>query len=86
MTPSPTPQRKKKDDYDHPLRRSPRGEAAAAAQADRRRHSPAQLAVERAAKLEAIPFDRANYETVTTAAGSPICWRPRAIRGISPSG
>ena len=27
MTPSATPQRKKKDDYDHPLRRSPRGQA-----------------------------------------------------------
>jgi DNA polymerase-1 len=26
MTPSPTPQRRKKSDYDHPLRRSPRGE------------------------------------------------------------
>ena len=28
MAPSPTPQRKTKDDYDHPLRRSPRGPAA----------------------------------------------------------
>src|SRR5262249_15635633 len=27
--------------------------------------SPAQLAVMRAAKLETMPFDRANYETVT---------------------
>ena len=68
MTPSPTPQRKKKDDYDHPLRRSPRGEAAPPRQAKTEGHSPAQLAVERAGTLEAIPFDRANYETVTEAA------------------
>ena len=67
MAPSTTPQRKKKDDYDHPLRRSPRGEAAPPRKPIAG-HTPAQLAVERAGKLEAIPFDRANYETVTTAA------------------
>src|SRR5690348_433115 len=66
MAPSTTPQRKKKDDYDHPLRRSPRGEAAPPRKPIAG-HTPAQLAVERAGKLEAIPFDRANYETVTTA-------------------
>ena len=48
MTPSATPQRKKKDDYDHPLRRSPRGETGTAARAETEGGSPAQLAVERA--------------------------------------
>ena len=69
MTPSATPQRKKKDDYDHPLRRSPRGEFVAARPSGElvksAASSPAQLAVARAGTLEAIPFDRANYETVT---------------------
>ena len=69
MTPSPTPQRRKKDDYDHPLRRTP-ARARRCASANRKTDggSPAQLAVERAGKLEAIPFDRSNYETVTEAA------------------
>ncbi|MBK5199893.1 MAG: DNA polymerase I, partial [Methyloceanibacter sp.] len=68
MTPSPAPQRRKKDDYDHPLRRSPRGEAVPQSrQMKSEGHSPAQLAVERASKLETIPFDRSNYETVTEA-------------------
>jgi DNA polymerase I len=71
VTPSPAPQRRKKDDYDHPLRRSPRGEfvatRAVAEPSKREASSPAQLAVERASKLEAIPFDRGNYETVTEA-------------------
>ena len=66
MTPSATPQRKKKDDYDHPLRRSPRGPAVEP-QRKTEGGSPAQLAVERAGKLEDVPFDRANYETVTEA-------------------
>ena len=30
MTPSPTPQRARRDDYDHPLRRSPRGRGGVA--------------------------------------------------------
>jgi DNA polymerase-1 len=64
----PAPQRRKKDDYDHPLRRSPRGETAPQPrQLKSEGHSPAQLAVERASRLEAIPFDRSNYETVTDA-------------------
>ncbi len=67
MTPSSTPQRKKKDDYDHPLRRSPRGPAVPP-QRKTEGGSPAQLAVERAGRLEAISFDRSNYETVTDAA------------------
>jgi len=70
MTPAQAPQRRKKDDYDHPLRRSPRGEFVATASAPQRKtegSSPAQLAVERAGRLEAIPFDRSNYETVTEA-------------------
>jgi DNA polymerase-1 len=66
MSPSATPQRRKKDDYDHPLRRSPRG-SAVEPQRKTEGGSPAQLAVERAAKLELISFDRSNYETVTEA-------------------
>jgi len=65
MTPSATPQRKKKDDYDHPLRRSPRGETGPPRDQKVMGGSPAQLAVERAGRLESVPFDRANYETVT---------------------
>jgi DNA polymerase-1 len=65
--PAPATQRKKKDDYDHPLRRSPRGPAVAP-QRKTEGGTPAQLAVERAGRLEAIPFDRANYETVTEPA------------------
>ena len=65
MTPSPPPQRRKKDDYDHPLRRTPRGETGPPRERKVEGGSPAQLAVERASKLEAIAFDRANYETVT---------------------
>jgi DNA polymerase-1 len=67
MTPSATPQRKKKDDYDHPLRRSPRGETGPPREQKVLGGSPAQLAVERASRLESMPFDRANYETVTEA-------------------
>jgi DNA polymerase-1 len=69
ITPSPPPQRRKKDDYDHPLRRSPRGEFVAsrtiAEPTKKEAGSPGRLAVERAGKLEAIPFDRSNYVTVT---------------------
>jgi DNA polymerase-1 len=71
MTPSPPPQRRKKNDYDHPLRRSPRGQFVATRPVEERSRkeagSPAQLAVERAGKLETIPFDRSTYETVTDA-------------------
>ncbi len=59
------PARKKKDDYDHPLRRSPRGEAGPARDIEVQGGSPAELAIERASKLEGVPFDRTNYETVT---------------------
>ncbi|HUU66886.1 MAG TPA: DNA polymerase I [Methyloceanibacter sp.] len=59
------PPRKKKDDYDHPLRRSPRGEAGPARDIAVQGGSPAELAIGRASKLEDVPFDRANYETVT---------------------
>ena len=62
--PSTTP-RKKKDDYDHPLRKSPRGEAGPAREIEVQGGSPAELAIERAGRLEDVPFDRANYETVT---------------------
>ncbi|ODS01736.1 DNA polymerase I [Methyloceanibacter superfactus] len=61
----PATARKKKDDYDHPLRRSPRGEAGPARDVEVQGGSPAELAIERASKLEGVPFDRANYETVT---------------------
>ena len=67
MTPSTTPQRRKKSDYDHPLRRSPRGETGPPREHKVVGGSPAQLAVERASRLEALPFDRSNYETVTEA-------------------
>jgi DNA polymerase I len=65
--PAPATQRKKKDDYDHPLRRGPRGETGPPREQKVVGGSPSQLAVERAARLEAVPFDRANYETVTEA-------------------
>jgi DNA polymerase-1 len=65
ITPSSQPQRRKKNDYDHPLRRSPRGETGPPRAPKVEGGSPAQLAVERAGRLEAVPFDRANYETVT---------------------
>jgi len=57
--------RKKKDDYDHPLRRSPRGEPSPPRNIEVQGGSPAELAIERASRLEGVPFDRANYETVT---------------------
>jgi len=66
VTPSPAP-KKKKDDYDHPLRRSPRGEAGPPKEQKVVGGSPAELAIERASKLEGVPLDRANYETVTEA-------------------
>ncbi|MBQ0817229.1 MAG: DNA polymerase I [Methyloceanibacter sp.] len=59
------PPRKKKDEYDHPLRRSPRGESGPPREQKVQGGSPAELAVERASKLEAIAFDRTKYETVT---------------------
>jgi DNA polymerase I len=62
--PSASP-RKKKDDYDHPLRKSPRGAPGPDRDIAVQGGSPAELAIERAGKLEEIPFDRANYETVT---------------------
>jgi len=64
-----TPARKKKkDDYDHPLRRSPRGEVGPPRERPVEGGSPAELAIERASKLEGVPFDRSNYETVTDTA------------------
>jgi len=61
---APAP-RRKKSDYDHPLRRSPRGETGPPREQTVQGGTPAQLAVARAGRLESIPFDRANYETVT---------------------
>jgi DNA polymerase-1 len=65
--PPPKTQARKKNDYDHPLRRSARGETGPPREHKVEGGSPAQLAVERAAKLEMVGFDRANYETVTEA-------------------
>ena len=66
--PAPAAQRKKKNDYDHPLRRSPSGgfvaERPERAYPDKE-GSPLRLAEERAARLGALPFDRSKYETVT---------------------
>jgi DNA polymerase-1 len=64
----PSTVRRKKDDYDHPLRKSPRGAAGPARDIDVQGGSPAELAIGRASKLEEIPFDRTNYETVTDIA------------------
>jgi DNA polymerase-1 len=63
--PPPKTQARKKSDYDHPLRRSPRGETGPPREQTVAGGSPAQLAVERASRLESVPFDRSNYETVT---------------------
>jgi DNA polymerase-1 len=69
--PPPKTVARKKNDYDHPLRRGPRGDFVAERpdQAPPKKDggSPAELAVERASKLEMIGFDRSNYETVTEA-------------------
>src|SRR6516225_457034 len=65
--PPPATPRRKKDDYDHPLRRAPSGgfvaertEPALPA----KEGSPLHLAEERATKLAALSFDRGKYETV----------------------
>ncbi|HSH63327.1 MAG TPA: DNA polymerase I, partial [Methyloceanibacter sp.] len=66
--PPPKTQARKKNDYDHPLRRTPRGEAAPPSPEPKTDGgSPARLAVERASKLEMVGFDRSNYETMTEA-------------------
>ena len=65
--PAPATQRRKKDDYDHPLRRAPSGGFVAARTEPAlpvKEGAPLRLAEERAAKLAALPFDRSTYETV----------------------
>ena len=65
--PAPATQRKKKDDYDHPLRRAPSGGFVAERTEPvypAKEGSPLHLAEERAAKLAALPFDRSKYETI----------------------
>ena len=65
--PAPATQRKKKDDYDHPLRRAPSGGFVTERTEPvypAKEGSPLHLAEERAAKLAALPFDRSKYETV----------------------
>jgi DNA polymerase-1 len=65
----PTKQtRKREAAYDHPLRKMPLG-GFVAHRPDSKAHraeegSPAELAEERAAKLSALLFDRAKYETI----------------------
>jgi DNA polymerase-1 len=69
--PPPKTQARKKNDYDHPLRRGPRGdfvtERPDQQPPKKDGGSPGELAVERASRLETVGFDRANYETVTEA-------------------
>jgi DNA polymerase I len=66
VEPSPSAaQRRKKNDYDHPLRRTPPGTAQPEKKLGGDGGSPAQLAAERAARLANLPFDRSAYETVS---------------------
>ncbi len=67
MTPSPTPQRKKKDDYDHPLRRSPRGEAGPAPRRGLRRPLPGAARGRTRGQARSHSLRPPNYETVTEA-------------------
>ena len=60
--------RKKKDDYEHPLRQSPRGATGPARDIAVQGGSPRELAAERLDRIEDIPFDRSTYETVTDTA------------------
>jgi DNA polymerase-1 len=65
--PAPATQRRKKDDYDHPLRRAPSGGFVTERTEPiylAKEGSPLHLAEERAAKLAVLPFDRSKYETV----------------------
>ncbi len=64
--PPPKTVARKKNDYDHPLRRGARGEVAPPSPGPKPDGgSPGELAVERASRLETVGFDRSNYETVT---------------------
>jgi DNA polymerase-1 len=69
--PAPKTQARKKNDYDHPLRKGARGDFVTTRpdQQPPKKDggSPAELAVERASRLETVAFDRSNYETVTEA-------------------
>ena len=60
--------RKKKDDYDHPLRQSPRGATGPSRDIAVQGGSPRELAAERQGRIEDIPFDRGAYEMVTDTA------------------
>ena len=59
---------KKKDNYDHPLRQSPRGANGPSRDIAVQGGSPRELAAERQNRIEDIPFDRTAYETVTDTA------------------
>jgi len=65
--PPPANPRRKKDDYDHPLRRAPNGVFVAERTEPAlpvKEGSPLHLTEERATKLAALPFDRGKYEAV----------------------
>jgi DNA polymerase-1 len=63
---APSPQKAKREAaYDHPLRRSPRGEIGPPRSEGSEDGSPAELTAQRAAMLASLPFDRSAYETVT---------------------
>ncbi len=80
MTPSTTPQRKKKDDYDHPLRRSPRGEAAPAAPS-RSRGTPRRSSRSSARRARSDPLrPRQLRDGDRRPRGSPTA-RRRALSG-----
>ena len=59
---------KKKDNYDHPLRQSPRGANGPSRDIAVQGGSPRELAAERQHRIADIPFDRTAYETVTDTA------------------
>jgi DNA polymerase-1 len=63
---APSPQKAKREAaYDHPLRRSPRGEMGPPRSEGSLVGCPAELTAQRAATLASLPFDRSAYETVT---------------------
>ncbi|MEG6508334.1 DNA polymerase I [Methyloligella sp. 2.7D] len=70
VAPAKSKARAKKDNYDHPLRKRTDGAAdmTAPMRADGEAGSPGQLALNREASLQAIPFEREKYEVVTDLA------------------
>jgi DNA polymerase I len=69
--PAAAPKPRKDSGYDHPLRKREAdmaGDLLSPLRSQGRAGSPAELAMARAAALEAIRFDRSRYETVTDPA------------------